>query len=181
MGKINSKQKGSAFERDLAKILESRFGEGFRRVPYSGAMFGGKNFHRSLGQRDDVKEIMSGDLIAPEKFPFTVEAKFYKDLAFHQILEGKCTLLDTWIAQAEQNIVLSKKELLLVIKLNNKGIFVCFNEKLLNEPKIFENRFHYGKYVVISMNEFLHKAQFINTLVDWKIEESQNVIQELPK
>ena len=38
-----SKNKGKAFEREIANFLSDLYEESFTRVPYSGAFVGGKN------------------------------------------------------------------------------------------------------------------------------------------
>ena len=60
--KFGSRAKGCSFERELAEKLSAWWGEerAFRRTPLSGAW--------------DRKQA-AGDLVVPEKFPFTAEAK----------------------------------------------------------------------------------------------------------
>ena len=67
---MNSNKKGKSWELEVAHLLEDAFEGKFSRVPRSGAMFGGKNIKNIEGQRGDVKEIMSGDIITPIGFPF---------------------------------------------------------------------------------------------------------------
>ena len=74
-----SKEKGNAWELEVAKFLEENFEGKFSRVPRSGAMFGGENAENAEGERQDVVEILSGDIITPKDFPFTIEAKHYDD------------------------------------------------------------------------------------------------------
>ena len=78
----SSKDKGNAWELEVAKFLEENFEGKFSRVPRSGAMFGGENAENAEGERSDVVEILSGDIITPKEFPFTIEAKHYDDFKF---------------------------------------------------------------------------------------------------
>ena len=47
MSGAKSKNKGKAYERDVANFLSELYGESFTRVPYSGAFVGGKNIVRT--------------------------------------------------------------------------------------------------------------------------------------
>ena len=54
----SSKDKGNAWELEVAKFLEEHFEGKFSRVPRSGAMFGGENAENADGERQDVVEIL---------------------------------------------------------------------------------------------------------------------------
>jgi hypothetical protein len=129
MARINSKAKGSSFERDIVNRFKILFeDDGFMRTPHSGAQFGASNRHRMQGIDEGFSHQMCGDLVVPEKFPFSIECKAYKDLDFHNIINGSCTTLDEWIEQAEDDAQASDKEMLIVIKINNKGKYVCTHD-----------------------------------------------------
>ena len=101
----SSKDKGNAWELEVAKFLEENFeGKIFSRVPRSGAMFGGENAENAEGERADVVEILSGDIITPKDFPFTIEAKHYDDFKFSHLLHGENKLLDGWLESGKSPI-----------------------------------------------------------------------------
>jgi hypothetical protein len=70
-----SKDKGSNHERDVADSLTAWFGKPFKRVPSSGALRWGvdSTWHY-------------GDLLPPEGFNFTIEAKHWQSIVFDEIL-----------------------------------------------------------------------------------------------
>lgn len=120
---INSKNKGSAFERKIANLLSARFEpvtgikQGFRRNPDSGSFFGGSNTRRT--ETHDLAHAQFGDLICPHNFLFSVECKHYKDgPTFSAIVKGNITQWDKWIEQATQDAVNAKKSMMLIIKYN---------------------------------------------------------------
>jgi hypothetical protein len=152
---INGNRKGKCWERDFSKILGEIFGGEFRRVPQSGAFFGGQNRSRAIGVREDAKEILSGDIIVPLNFPYSIECKSYKDLDFHKIIQGECKQLDTWLSQAESDAEFSKKKMLLAIKIVRKGEFVCVKESDV-QGTVFENGMRYkNKYILADMQFML--------------------------
>ena len=67
--RVNSKRKGSNFERKIAKILNERLNtKEFSRTPGSGAF---ATTHKNLPENLRIQ----GDLITPTSFPFVVECK----------------------------------------------------------------------------------------------------------
>ena len=121
--KVNGKQKGNTFERDIANMFSERFAahtgieKSFRRNPDSGSFFGGTN----IGRKDiyDTDWAIYGDLICPRDFGFTVECKHYKSPpTMNAILKGEVTEWDKWIEQARQDAKACDKKMLIVIKYN---------------------------------------------------------------
>lgn len=86
---INSKAKGSEFERRVAKVLSKWWGEEFHRTPASG----GLHWH------EDNR--VAGDIVTPEKskFPFTVECKKREEWMLEQIIKGTGEI-EKWWTQA---------------------------------------------------------------------------------
>jgi hypothetical protein len=158
---INGQKKGKSFERDLSKILNENFGGGFQRVPQSGASYGGLNRSRSVGMSQETINVLTGDIICPKSFPFSVEAKNYKDLQVLQVLTGTCRQLDEWIEQSTQEAVLSMRNPLIVFKLKNKGIFVCLNYDLIKDFNL-DNYIKYKNFAIISLEKFLELKNSIN-------------------
>jgi Holliday junction resolvase len=122
---MNSKDKGSRVEREVANLFSKRFDETFRRVPASGA-HGTNLAHTNI--REDAKEILTGDIIAPKKFAFSIEVKSRQDFNFWDLLNRETkNEIDEWIEQAEQESIIAKKKMLIVVKINNKKMFAVFN------------------------------------------------------
>ena len=121
---INQKRKGNTNEREAAKALQEWTGEEFVRVPQSG------------GIRWKNSENVTGDIMCTKrsfKFPFSVETKHLKSLAFVKTLENKETLransqIFTYWSQAESDAKRAGKAPLMLIRCNGmaKGVFYLF-------------------------------------------------------
>lgn len=129
MAKINSKNKGSNSERELAKILNERFGEGFKRTPYSGAIFGQSNRHFGNGMSDEQKATLSGDIMTPPDFRFVIEHKAYKEASFWDLFNTSSDF-KKWFIQVSGDAAFVGKEPLLIVKFNNKKRIVFSKEKI---------------------------------------------------
>lgn len=124
-----SKNKGSGFEREIAKFLSELYGESFIRAPGSGAYTGGNNSHRKTVLHEGQARSFKGDIVPGQSFPkFNAEAKFYADFPFHQVLTN-CVILEKWLQQlmdasdeGDMNI--------LFMKFNRKGRYVCVEKDL---------------------------------------------------
>ena len=139
--KINSKNKGSTAERELCKILNTRFPEhSFKRVPSSGALFGGKNSKFANGIDETITNALVGDIIVPLNFVFSVESKSYKEISFWDLF-NKSSDLHQWFEQAEGDAEFSKRKPMIVAKFNNKQRICFLKDKL--EGYVFE---HMGWY-----------------------------------
>lgn len=121
--RINSKNKGSAFEREIAHLLTEIFKKDFSRTPGSGAFTGGKNRVRTAGLSDAATTTLTGDLIIPTGFPFSIECKSYAKMPWHQIMHGECKQLDGWLKQAIEDANSINLTQLIIIKINHNGMF----------------------------------------------------------
>jgi hypothetical protein len=179
--RVNSKAKGNRWELELSKILSDAFGGEFRRVPQSGGFMGGFNRSRNENIRADAKEILSGDLIAPQGFFFVVEAKHHKDEPkFHQILAGESKKLDEWIRQSEEEAKASMKEPMIVFKVDRQGAFAVLNNNVTCVDYKDRPHLHYKGKVVITLEDFcsLGDKAVINP-VEWEKEnESKQTYNE---
>jgi hypothetical protein len=94
-----SKNKGSGFEREVAKFLSELYSESFIRAPGSGAYTGGSNSHRKQVLHEGQIRSFKGDIIPGESFTrFNAECKFYADFQFHQLFD-ESRQLETWLSQ----------------------------------------------------------------------------------
>jgi len=120
-----SKNKGSSFERDIAKRLTDLFGESFIRVTNSGAYIGGKNTSRKDNLSEAQIRHSKGDIVPGPSFGrMNAEAKSYADFPFHQLFTGSCKQLDGWIEQMLE--VADEGDFnILFMKFNRKGTFVA--------------------------------------------------------
>lgn len=146
MAKINAKQKGNRNELFFAKALSERFDKKFTRVPMSG---GFSTFHKGTGVKESAMQDLSGDIIAPEGFKFSIEVKSRKDFNFWDLLNNNNNEIDEWLKQSEEESSISGKLPLLIVKINNKKPFVLFRKELL------EGKLTYKEYTVLRFDYFL--------------------------
>ena len=144
-----AKQKGNAWERDVAKDLSETFNENFIRVPNSGAYTGGANVFRIDQLTEQQKRMMDGDIMVPPCLSrYKIECKNYKAFDFHQLFNENKTL-DKWIKQAEFGLLW-----FLVIKVTRKGSFILFRKEI-SKHFPYKNYLSYkDKYVITDYKEF---------------------------
>ncbi len=144
-----AKQKGNAWERDVAKDLSETFNENFIRVPNSGAYTGGANVFRIDQLTEQQRRMMDGDIMVPPCLSrYKIECKNYKAFDFHQLFNENKTL-DKWIKQAEFGLLW-----FLVIKVTRKGSFILFREEI-SKHFSYKNYLSYkDKYVITDYKEF---------------------------
>jgi hypothetical protein len=172
----SSKDKGNAWELEVAKLLEENFEGKFSRTPRSGAIFGGENAENATGERPDVVEILTGDIITPKDFPFTIEAKHYDDFKFSHMLTGENKDLDQWIEGAEKDADLAKRLPMIIAKFSYIGTYVVFDYKIVKTEEgicpstYFVNHMIYrGKWVMISLEEFISTKNIIVDMAKLKL------------
>jgi hypothetical protein len=157
-GGSKSKTKGAGFERELGKFLGETFGGSFIRSNNSGAFIGGKNNVRKAALSAGQTAGLKGDLVAPDHMPkFVVEAKFYTEFRFHQLLQpGPVAQLDEWIQQC-LDVVDAHDFWVIVFKINLRGTFVCVPEQFCADMQ-FGNHARYksehGAFRVTEMKSF---------------------------
>ena len=153
------KAKGNGWEREVADFLSDLYGESFVRVPNSGAFIGGKNNHRKSNLSEEQIRGFKGDIIPGPSFPnLNLEAKFYKDFAFHQVLNGSCKQLDLLIGQMLDTCDANDVNLL-TMKFNRKGSYIAFEAKWRPQLKpctsfLWYHTEKYGPWVINEFNEF---------------------------
>lgn len=149
-----NKTKGKNFERQVCEIFAKVYNVNFQRVPNSGAYTGGLNVKRYEGLTPEQKLLADGDIIVPSFLShLSIECKSYKDFPFHSLFGKQCRLLDEWIKQASST---KKSKWLLFFKINNKGIYVVYDNNLF--PCINKNNYMiYNNYIIESAEEFVNK------------------------
>ena len=150
---IQSKKKGNAFERQICEILRNRFNTSFSRVPTSGAIATAQKEELS----DEAKEMLSGDIIVPKNFKFSVECKSRKAFSLWELLgDAKEIEWIEWFEQAAIDANRAKKEPLLIMKYNNRKILAAIDKKFANEIKnIHINYIIYDGMIVCLLNKLL--------------------------
>lgn len=140
MAKINSKQKGNRNELECVKILTSRFGKGFARVPSSGAWAGGANRSKREDMSLEQRITLVSDIMSPPNFNFTIEHKAYKEANFWELFnEG--SNLKNWFKQCSEDAEFVGKSPMLVVKYNGKQRIAFVRETL--EDYVFETNSWY--------------------------------------
>lgn len=123
------KNKGSGYEREVAKFLSETYGESFIRAPGSGAYVGGKNQARTQFLHEGQIRSFKGDIVPGQSFTkMNIECKFYADFPWHLTLTGECKQLDSWLEQLLD--VEDEGDLnILFMKFNRKGQYVAVQGK----------------------------------------------------
>lgn len=109
-----SKAKGSAFEAKIAKIFTEEFGKEFKRVPLSGAL-----------------EWMKGDIVCIKDtawFPYTIEAKHYKEINWNSLLTAKSSDMFSFWEQTVREAKVMDKKPLLVFRWDRSKDYVAFDD-----------------------------------------------------
>jgi len=133
--RINSKRKGNRAEWELAKILTERFNMPFARV---GVASGARVKNTRLP--DNAIEVMTGDLIPPPGFRFSIESKSEKvDID----LLAPSVQFDKWLKQATCDADSISKIPMLCWKRHRKGWIVAIPSKTLKNGVL---PLHYTSY-----------------------------------
>lgn len=150
------KQKGSSWEREVARFLSDTYQESFIRAPGSGAYVGGKNKARTQILHEGQIRSFKGDIVPGQSFiKFNAECKSYADFPFNLVLAGNCKVLDGWLDQmmdvAEDNDVN-----ILFMKFNRKGSFVCVQSKLtwISDHFLYYTSEKHKDWVIIEFEHF---------------------------
>ena len=146
-----SKNKGKAYEREVAKLLSNVFKENFERVPNSGAFTGGKNASRRERLDTEQEKMFVGDIIPPSSWDIVIECKNHKRSSEEiiNILKGSSTLLNNWIKEVRYDA--NGKFHMLFFKVPYHGSFIaleCDQIKYTTFPKsIYRYDLGRGVYV----------------------------------
>lgn len=152
------KNKGSGFEREIAKFLSEMYGESFIRAPGSGAYVGGKNQARTEVLHEGQIRSFKGDIVPGQSFPrMNVECKFYADFPWHLLLTGECKQLDSWLEQlldVEDDGDLN----LLFMKFNRKGRYVAVQAAMtwVTDNFVFYGSKKYGDWYIMEFDSFFN-------------------------
>lgn len=167
MSGSKSKNKGSGFEREIAKYLSETYNSSFVRASHSGAYVGGTNNHRKSFLSENQVRSFKGDIIPPDDWTkFNAEAKFYSDFGFHQLYTGSAVLA-SWLQQlmdAADDTDVS----ILFIKINRKGRYVAVQANLPWERACSYTMYKdvtHGDWMIYSFeNFFQNNTQILKSL-----------------
>ncbi len=164
------KTKGNGWEREVADYLSTLYESSFCRVPNSGAFIGGKNTHRKNKLSEEQIRGFKGDIIPGPEFPkLNIEAKFYADFPFHQVVQGNCAQLDGWINQILTTC--DERDInILALKFNRKGSYIAYQaqHKSLNLGSSYityqNSKTSHGTWIITEYNSFwqLNSTQIKN-------------------
>lgn len=151
-----SKNKGSSFEREIAKFLSNLYGESFIRAPGSGAYIGGNNQRRKDFLHEGQVRSFKGDVVPGQNFGrMNIECKSYADFPFHLVLTGDCKQLNSWLAQL-MDVAEDDDLNLLFMKFNRKGKFVAVQSKLtwITDQFLYYTSPKLGDWLIIEFDHF---------------------------
>lgn len=110
--RVNSRRKGNTFERQIAKVLNGRFGTtDFNRSPGSGAYATTHNLPAHLK--------IYGDLITPLGFRFVIECKSGYNLELDDPFKRNSDLW-SFIKQAQGDATAADRDWMVIYKKNNR-------------------------------------------------------------
>jgi hypothetical protein len=180
------KQKGSGFEREVAKFLSDLYSESFIRAPGSGAYIGGKNQSRTQVLHEGQIRSFKGDIVPGQSFTkMNVECKFYADFPFHLLLSGECKIIDAWLEQLLD--VEDEGDLnLLIMKFNRIGRFIAVQPKLtwiIDNYTFYASEKH-GDWLITDFNSFFNLNKDLVKVYSGAIDtksKPQNITSSDPK
>lgn len=154
---MNSKKKGNRVELEFAKLFSKRFNDTFKRVPSSGAY--GTSWAKD-NVREDAMDILTGDIITPENFRFSIEVKSRIDFNFWDLLNRETiNEIDEWIDQAERESKTANKKMLIIVKINRKKPFVIHKIQEIKEDLLYQNEYRITRldYFLDNDDELFYK------------------------
>lgn len=154
--KVNSRAKGSTFERQIAKILNERFNTSeFSRTPGSGA------FATTHSLPDHLK--IYGDLITPQNFKFCIECKKgYNDESIYSLYNYSSNFWG-FIDQCQKDADKCGKFPMLIFKQDRQKTLavISSNISILNTNKYIEIHKDNIYYKIYLFDELLKEEDII--------------------
>ena len=151
---INSKAKGSNLEREVCKIFKKCWPDKeFMRVPSSGAIMGQSNKIKHATIEENIKEVLSGDIICPSNFRFSVECKCYASISFWDLF-NESSDLNSWIKQCSEDAAFANKLPMLIIKINNHKPIVGIN-MAIDDFEIDDHAFEHRGFFFYPLDRLL--------------------------
>lgn len=171
------KQKGSGFEREIAKFLTDTYGESFIRAPGSGAYVGGKNSTRKEILHEGQVRSFKGDIVPGQSFTkMNIECKFYADFPFHLLLTGECKVIDSWLNQL-LDVADPDDCNILFMKFNRKGRYVAVQSKVtwISDNFLYYTSKSLGDWLIFEFDSFFNlNTELLKTYSTGSIDTKSN-------
>ena len=141
---MNSKHKGSNFERKIAKMLNERLHtKEFSRTPGSGAF---ATTHKGLPEHMKIQ----GDLITPSGFPFVIECKNGYDVQLDDLFKRKSDFF-SFIKQAQSDAKAANKSWMVIYQKTRRMAMVIVPEAYNVKPELVLDK----TYFIYPLEKFL--------------------------
>lgn len=148
--KINTGRKGKRREREVAKVLNERFGGGFSR-----SIGSGNRIHQVANLPKHAQDTFTGDLVTPENFAFTVESKGgYDDVDLVSVFDGGHSQIDEFLKQAQHDADFCKRKPMLVWKKSRKPLVAMIKTTDIPHEN-WEYRLFYRDWSMVNFEELL--------------------------
>ena len=142
--RVNSKRKGSNFERKIAKMLNERLHtKEFSRTPGSGAF---ATTHKGLPEHMKIQ----GDLITPSGFPFVIECKNGYDVQLDDLFKRKSDFF-SFIKQAQSDAKAANKSWMVIYQKTRRMAMVIVPEAYNVKPELVLDE----TYFIYPLEKFL--------------------------
>lgn len=151
--KLNSGGKGKRREREVAKILNERFGGGFSR-----SIGSGNRWSQVANLPKHAQDTFSGDLVTPENFAFTIESKGgYDDVDLVSVFDGGHAQIDEFLEQAQFDANRCGRKPLVVWKKSRKPLIAIIRTADL--PRLnWHYMLVYRNWTVVNFEELLKES-----------------------
>lgn len=148
---INSKNKGSVFERNVVKLLEHHFPDKkFGRSNGSGAMVGGTNSRYAKNYDSRALELITSDIVCTNgSFDYTIEAKSYKEFDGLTKLIDKSSKIYLWFEQSCRDSKMINKQPLLIFKFNHTKVYLVTFDSNFTEMSF--NYIYLDKNIILTL------------------------------
>lgn len=151
---MNSKTKGSSFEREICKLLSEHFKLPFVRNPNSFGSGAWSSSHKTEGL--DLENI-SGDIITPKGFKFNLECKKgYGNLNITSLMEGLKEPIKSFVFQCNKDCLRTDKLPLVIWKPDRAPILAITLAELI--PKYEPFRIYAEGYVILGLEALLQET-----------------------
>jgi hypothetical protein len=149
--KINGKQKGNRVERELAKLLTTRFGREFSRSVGSG-----NRWSQVKDMPTAARETFAADLCVPDGFLWALECKGGYETAadLATLLDQGSAQIDQWLSQAQADSERSGRKPLIAWKRSRRPWVAIARRADFNEFA-FDDRLTYGDWFLVSLSSLL--------------------------
>ena len=149
--RINSRSKGSSFERKICNLLNSTFEtKEFCRTPGSGA------FATTHKLPEHLK--IHGDLITPEKFKFTIECKKGYNKENLSSLFSSNSKLAEFISQAKKDSIKANKPFIIIWQQDRTDI-LCILDKCFIPNYRDMKHLTYQEHIIVRLKDMLNSRR----------------------